>query len=575
MATVVPKNAPPSAGWTSYDGKDFTISAAAGLNTCIKILPVGIKRIFYTYLIADSDNGIWFVPDYLLQFALQPTILSSDSYVANRRIGGVEWISNNAFLYYTAWLLTLASWSFGYIGPRPSVYRYHLATALARALFDISAIAWSLRYGGYYSSSLLLWFSGLLIAALLHLTGAYRRYRKMGWTRGLSLTNPLDSHFNDMTRLRMQYHSPEKRDENRQMAMKLVARNILDTGQEMRTPASKEKFWYHPWTSVEKQPESPMTLRSRNETWMGRLIPTYAHTRPESDNEFQLPEESVNGVIGVQGRNRRETLFSYCYCCLDTDFRPPNTNRRVSTRRFTFLTKQRSLFLRRPPSEHKSIPTYLLDDFKENLPQDKIEYHQLCEKCTYVCNKSQILDLQSGLTIRNFCQYVWNAFRIDPVVEEAFEHWSSAAKLKAAVENNCHLCNLIWDTLSDEQQIELLKLDEELGHKLEQALRVSETRDHQMIERLQRRRTVRIKIQSPWSQRNWIDGWKTRHAKWSLRLIPHFGQKQLPRRWLKQRLVDRAVSMDEDPVMDWDEEQVDPIEVSATSGSHLQKPSFY
>jgi hypothetical protein len=182
-----------------------------------------------------------------------------------------------------------------------------------------------------------------------------------------------------------------------------------------------------------------------------------------------------------------------------------------------------------------------------------------------MCSTSYFIALQRGWTSQTFWKYISHAFSREPMVEETFEHCLSAVELQRQSDQGCHLCSLMWNSMSEEQQGELLSQDERLALELEAALANLQEDKANIVKR---KRAVRVKIQSPWAQTQWMSPWKSRHTFDALRLIPHFGEQQLARRWMKKKFASCLVSIGDDPTLDWDQEHVDAIELRATSTFH-------
>jgi hypothetical protein len=179
-----------------------------------------------------------------------------------------------------------------------------------------------------------------------------------------------------------------------------------------------------------------------------------------------------------------------------------------------------------------------------------------------------LIQLQSGWSWNLIVKFLVHIFDLHPAVEEDFEHWPSAQLLgESAAENKCHLCALIWNTMNIEQQRKLIADDQRLQRELEQGIS-SAGNDNVLIKEIQHRyhrmRSIKIKLLSPWAQRKWSRIWEVKSIDYSMRLIPHFGYRQVAQRWMLRKKFDLAVSFDEDPTMSWHKEQVDPIEVLAT-----------
>lgn len=167
-------------------------------------------------------------------------------------------------------------------------------------------------------------------------------------------------------------------------------------------------------------------------------------------------------------------------------------------------------------------------------------------------------------------------------VWEDFNHWPTPAELKESAELGCHLCTLIWHTLSYEQQNELLKLDATLANELEDELRIvaiedddDEKQRNETRLKYYQKRSIRIRIEPLWHYSKTAivhegdvvhEGDGVPMGSWTPqpnkpRLIPHFGGFRIAQRWLPQRTASRSISMGIDPATEWHREQAEGIPI--------------
>lgn len=274
--------------------------------------------------------------------------------------------------------------------------------------------------------------------------------------------------------------------------------------------------------------------------------------------------------------NNSETPhFSRCYCCLDSDPRPVTSSSLQATSSSDedteLLSKQsqwqdqRELFLQQPPQGHPSIIPRPLDAAGIARLGNEFKPHYLCEKCNFMARNSFLIELQSGWTFSTYRKFLSRAFKHEAFVEECFEHWPTPSDMEFQVKVGCHLCTMVWNTMSEEQQQELLSQDSVLEQELHE-LSSSKMYDQSQLQEIQilyhQQRCIRMKIRSPSAHKAWAGAWKSRHSYQSLRLIPHFGENKVAQRWMEQKLACRAISLDKDPVLEWDKEQDDGLEIA-------------
>ena len=166
----------------------------------------------------------------------------------------------------------------------------------------------------------------------------------------------------------------------------------------------------------------------------------------------------------------------------------------------------------------------------------------------------------NGLTLRRFVRFLRHACSNEPLTDEILEHWSSFPRLLSEAQGGCHLCSLVLATLSSEQRDELCQRDAELKAQLRGVEEGVGAADQDLTLSLRAHRTVYFKVIAP-SAFEWRSDRYTNYGRSSLLLVPHFGWGRLPRRWLSQRHIERANSLNLDPTIDWKFEYVDPIEI--------------
>ncbi|KAF4634284.1 hypothetical protein G7Y89_g3819 [Cudoniella acicularis] len=97
---------------------------------------------------------------------------------------------------------------------------------------------------------------------------------------------------------------------------------------------------------------------------------------------------------------------------------------------------------------------------------------------------------------KTLLEYLKRAFWWEPFVEEKFEYWSNTGELQKEAERGCHLCTLMWNTMNEEQQNELLDDDLRLAREATAKL-ASATNDverEQLEIRYRKRKATQIKI---------------------------------------------------------------------------------
>jgi len=274
-----------------------------------------------------------------------------------------------------------------------------------------------------------------------------------------------------------------------------------------------------------------------------------------------------NTTVVVTQYHDYNSLFSRCYCCLDRlpkahNLDPPSRPN-FQYREWTALRRK---FLNLP------LQTHLLDESETPDPtplstnghyaNDMLPLNGLCVKCDALCGCSTLLVLMGGTSLRKLGRFFRHDLSPFPLTDELFEHWSTFPQLLDESSKGCHLCSLILDTLSEEQQDDLCRRDTRLEPELIELEDNTESRRRA----IKVGRTVYIKILTPIvSTLGWRHDENRKYTASSLLLMPHFGYSRVPRRWIRQRNVERSHSLNKDPGMNWHLEQVDPIEIWKTS----------
>lgn len=180
------------------------------------------------------------------------------------------------------------------------------------------------------------------------------------------------------------------------------------------------------------------------------------------------------------------SLFSRCYCCLDSDpFAETFTKLRKSwkTIRPTWR-RNRIAFLQQPViSDFDNIS--LLTGMRDNFGA-----HGLCEKCEFMCSESHLIN-----------EHSWYHEWVNGPAPEMFEHYGSPSELQQSATNgSCHLCALIWGVMSEKQQRELLEIDDRMVEELHLALTALDmhTEDEKEMKREEhhQKRCITIRLES-------------------------------------------------------------------------------
>jgi hypothetical protein len=378
------------------------------------------------------------------------------------------------------------------------------------------------------------------ICSFLSSVGVYIGFKVLAWLeKRFNIGRPSDSTareygFNSNFNQTMVYLTQAQRTKLRDLAVI-----------QMKGSISREFRWYSPTHRLKDHKRNPPS---------GNIIGS-------KEDEGLLSQENIDGNGSL-----KPTYFGRCYCCLESDFLPedprlqPAGGKRKKQRTRPKAEKtytqsswssRREAFLKQPSMSH----------FGKVCSNNNPEFprHKLCEKCSTMCSSSELMKMEK---IENGRLY-W----------EVFEHWETPKDMENSVKTvHCHLCTIIWSTLSDSQKEELLRIDSQLAAELEE----DESNDEQRAEELRdfyaAKRGIRIVIERwvMFSRTSMVD-WETyqnsgvlHHEKNQrpLKIIPHFGGTRIAKRWLNQRTASRAISLGYDPAEEWQREQAESIIIS-------------
>lgn len=223
--------------------------------------------------------------------------------------------------------------------------------------------------------------------------------------------------------------------------------------------------------------------------------------------------------------------FLRCSCCIDSSSYPVSTeygneqNDGYIPRHLESRSNIRFEFLARVGWQHLSLSS-------DRVTPAAFTPHSLCNICRCICCASNIIQSRDSFNpLRHFGLYIRE--------RELFEHYPTPLELSESVKNGCHLCTLIWTSMSPAQRMSLLAADATLQIQREQALAIAVEQDERnaIEKRYHRRRRIRLLIEP-------IDGdipptdSQVRRAhsleprKGAAQIVPHFGRFKRPRRWM-------------------------------------------
>ncbi|KAI3320528.1 heterokaryon incompatibility protein-domain-containing protein [Xylariaceae sp. AK1471] len=246
-----------------------------------------------------------------------------------------------------------------------------------------------------------------------------------------------------------------------------------------------------------------------------------------------LVEESLNRPLTETNEPQLLPQFIRCSCCIDdlsslypvpsrhgneenNDYFPPHLRNRSSIR---------SEFLTHPGWQHIS------PNSNERAPT-AFKPHSLCNICLWICCSSRFVQSRDPFNpLRHFGLHIRE--------RECFEHYPTPRELYASASNGCHLCTLIWTSLSPTQRVSLLAADIALQTRQERDLaKAQENHERRAIQKEYHcHRRVRVVIEPFDGDVAPVDSQvKSVHSlepgKGSAQIIPHFGRYKRPRRWM-------------------------------------------
>lgn len=478
----------------------------------------------------------------------------NDQYGGSGTFANFLWTERFSFIPIITAVTCSITWAFGYITPdrwasRPS-YQFtlmttHVAIASARPFIGLIFMV-LLFYDGRLTlmvdwrpyGLLFGWTLGIFLISFVQLALAivrlatFKRDKRPIFRRfGYVVRGP---EFDSTTNLAMKLDSPAKRRARQTEAQGLIARKTDVT--------RSNSVWHQPKNLIDTEDES--FWEKMYSPW--RIVVSQVFGSPSSHNVKKQNEDHDRGP-----------LFARCLCCLEP-LPEARSLEPLSWLNFQYSewASLRNRYLRLPSRSDRNLGTFEGIDLHEDASPEQ-QLNKLCSKCDVLCGRSTLLDFMGGFSLRRVAKYIRHALSPFPLTEELFEHWSTFPELLAEATNGCHLCNLMLATLSIDQQDELISRDARLERELD-ALGDEIAPRGQAIAADRR---IYVKIAGPSALGSNKD---PKHAHSSLLLIPHFGYATLPRRWIRQRNVERAHSLNKDPGMEWHHEYVDPIEIRMT-----------
>ena len=442
--------------------------------------------------------------------------------------------------------LTVGTWIFGYAYPHKWTRR--IGVDWHSIHFVIALLRWTLNAGFFlqayidrpfqptsYTTFTLAWLAGFGYPATIHLNAARLRLVESQTERRKAI---------ESGSFKVRQCSPE----DRQKEQAILRSNIAE-----HRYAPRNVFWYQPGPEIEQHAD----LHTINQTsWWAELF----RRGPRQPISTRLdPELAGEAVLS----HSHKSLFSRCSCCVDL----VNENIALTSLDVKPLWKdQRDLYLKLPPRNHTiygAYPAGPITTSDQNL--DRISLHNLCWVCAAVCSNSELLRIKRGvLTYKQFWKYVLLAFRREALVSESFKHHDSAIQLRDSATSGCHLCYLIWASLSSEQQRSLLGEAASTSRQLSETNGQGRRVDIPTLSSLRSEVRIYLKIVLSSAQIGSLRN-RSHGTKSSLYLIPHFGLNTMPCRWMRARRQEQAKLHDQDPTAEWWREHVDPIEIRATS----------
>lgn len=440
---------------------------------------------------------------------------------------------------YLVCVFTVATWVFGYVGPRFVTLTAHLLVSGVRFALCIFCLHWvsSGKRLGFIYEDALRGLQFLSTAAGLHLAGAsWRCYRFIKDT-SKELENPTNRLVHLDTGFTMTYLSLEEQKAQQQEARAQIIRPDLY----MKVTGS---YWYCPTARLD--PHHVLLRQQTGISWIHRIACRLnARCSPQQylrRRIDELPSIELNDLqLGTDEYNlRAKKLFCRCECCSDSDELESGSAQALAIQEHWDLLYRICNFRRSYLEFMDSRRNSALTEEPSTRPREPI-LHELCASCMLNCSSSHLISSFCGSTKIRLAGYFRDLLSLRPVTEESFLVYDRATSVRDSASNGCHLCNMIWNSLNQPQKEDLLARDR------------SSTARNTAPET-----EVYIKILSP-HQNLWPEHNKSTIPKDALRVVPHFGPRTTARFWMEQKFVLRAHSLGRDPVVERHTDSVDPI----------------
>jgi len=368
-----------------------------------------------------------------------------------------------------------------------------------------------------------------------------------------------------------QYRSPERMRQKELSVLLPSKANILDSkirewkGRRKENEIANLRF-NTPRTEEEKD-LSEKLKPSREGVW-------------HAPNIFKIQDSALQIEVETPS-DRSDPLFCRCYCCLTVSDAKPTPNFRSHKMGNSKRSRNRLDFLNLSPMSHfgdvRSFTglssTNSFRDVRTSYPTHEEESagaqfapHNLCYKCEYICQESTGIRSLVHQDFITWLRMVWDFITTNPSPSEIFQHYSTPSELRASAQGKegrggCHLCNLIWNTLSEPQKNYLImrsRETEEDGDALNDDSDFNKT-------------CIYIRVES-WSIFS-LTAYTSSGSDITARLIPHFGSMRVARRWTSERIAARKIHLNRDPLLNFYDEQAEAIVLSKLYGTWKLQPS--
>ena len=269
----------------------------------------------------------------------------------------------------------------------------------------------------------------------------------------------------------------------------------------------------------------------------GGLTSIPIHSRPNeaSDGCAYFPNDKVptgRSLSRPKVESDEAELFHHflrCSCCIDNmssdhAFAEYDHERNSSSTPAHLKSRSdaRFEFLTRPGWQH--LP--------QEYSQETFKAHSLCALCQNICCTSNIIQSRDSFNpSRHFGLFIRE--------REQFEHYATPQQLSESVKRGCHLCTLIWASMSPGQHTSLLTADATLEAQRDQLLAITPNADERRTteNEYDGRRRIRLFVETFDRDITPLDSQIRRShslevGKGAAQIVPHFGRFKRPRRWM-------------------------------------------